>query len=416
MEGITLLVALLSVFAYSFYVSNEQAKKEANVEIVEQTQRIALPDLDSTQTVSISWWREIYEADMAYNQRYYLPSLSLAVGYRHIIVPYVGGYVKGFNLEDGRWEWSLSLPEQVSAGIYRQGNLGYVGGEDGLLMAFEHLSGKETWQIRLDSGISSLSFGKEVIYAYSRRGHIHAILPKSGEILWSYIGKEPVSNVYGSSEVKEVNQIAYVGSGNGNILALKSDTGELLWQRTIGQPTGFSDLENLVDIDSNFIVDDNTLYVSAFSQQLFAINPINQLNIWQKSVPAIYTLGQDNISSPLQDKEEHLLIVLTNNSELHAYHAQTGILKWQNKQARLRGLTPPLKYQDYWLSIDRMGTAFFFNRQNGKLMTYYSSQAGISMRPAIKGNHFYWLSKKGQLYAMKLQHRNQADVVIMPTR
>lgn len=418
MDAITAFILLVTSVIIGVYISSEQAEEERDIEIVQQTTINPLPSTeDTTQSIHIAWWREIYQSELVYNQRYYLSSLSLSAGFRHIIVPYVQGFVKGFNAENGKWEWTLPLTEHISSGVHIDNTLGFVGGEDGLVIAFQQLSGKQQWQTRIDSSVMSINSGKNTLYVYSRRGNVYAISPKTGEIQWSYIGKEPVSNVYGASKVSELGSTVYVGSGGGNLLALNQSNGKLRWQRTIGQPIGFSDLDNLVDIDSGLIVDQNTLYLSTFGNQLHAINPSNQLNYWRQTVPTLYALQKDSIpDSSQQTNFLSVIVVLTQNSHLQAYLAKTGELVWENTQARLRRLSQLTLYQNYWLSIDHTGAIFLFNRQDGQLSHTYQSQVGIAMNPTVKDNTFYWLSQKGQLYAMHLQNRNQPTLVSQPTQ
>ena len=416
MDGLTALALLLGAFMVSFYVSDKQAEKETNVKIIEQTQVIALPEIAPKQNFGIQWWREIYQSQIEYGQNYYLSTLSLGVGLRHIMVPYIGGFVKGFNLKNGVWEWSLAIDEQITTGVHMRQELGFIGGEDGAIIAFDNLSGKQRWRTKIDSSVISLSSGKDVIYAYSLRGRIYSINPQNGEIKWNYIGKEPTSNLYGASQVKEQNDKVYAGTGGGILLALDKDNGKLLWQRNLGQPNGFSDLDNLVDLDSNIITDEQTLYTATFSGKLYAINPRNQFNIWQQAVSPIYFLQQDIIKDfSANNKQIKTIIALTENSVLKAYNMQSGERIWQNDQARFRGIGQLIKYKQYWLGIDKKGTILLFNRQDGKLVNYYKSQAGLSITPVVKGNRFYWLDKKGQLFSMFLQDRDKTDFISQPT-
>ena len=416
MDGLTALGILLVAVLASVYVSIEQADKESGIEIIEQQQQNQLPETYSTQNFSIQWWREVYQSELEYSQRYYIPSLSLGAGFRHIIVPYVAGLVKGFNFQDGVWEWSLKLPEQITTGIHIHQNLGLVGGEDGLLMAFDNLSGKEKWRAQLNSSVISLSSGKDVFYAYVRRGHIYAI-DRNGKIIWNYIGKEPTSNLYGASEVKEHGNKVYAGSGNGLLIALDKNQGKLLWQRNIGQPRSFSDLDSLVDIDTNILTDENTIYTGTYGGKLYAINPLTQLNIWQNKASLSYSLHKDTIRD-FSEEHAHFeaIIALTNDSSLRAYKAKSGELIWENNDAKFRGISELVKYQDYWLGIDKYGTILTFNRQNGKLTNHYKSEAGIAINPVVREKYFYWLDRKGQLFSMFLQDKNKPDFVSQPTQ
>ena len=113
-----------------------------------QIQPIA--DIDSPWTIDINWWRSLDRQQMGLAQYQYLPYLSLAVGPRHLLVPYQTGLIKGFEIAQGDWEWTLKLPFKLSAGIVINDQYAYVAGENGEILKFDAFNGEQInqWDAR----------------------------------------------------------------------------------------------------------------------------------------------------------------------------------------------------------------------------------------------------------------------------
>jgi len=198
----------------------------------------------------------------------------------------------------------------------------YVGSEDPYLYAINP-NGTQKWKFKTNGSVhqSSPAIGSDgTIYVGATDYYLYAINPDDGSQKWKYYAG---SQVYSAPSIGSDGTI-YVGSHNGYLNAINSD-GTLKWKYSIGaacsssapaigtdgtiyigseygsnglcavKPDGslkwkFSTSNNVWSSPS--IGADGTVYFTSMNKYLYAINPVNGLQIWN------FWLGQVYWSSP----------------------------------------------------------------------------------------------------------------------
>ncbi len=257
----------------------------------------------------------------------------------------------------------------------------YVGSKDGYLYAFDAKSGTQLWRASTGASIlSSPAVVNNIVYIGSDR--FYAFNAKSGSLLW----KTHMSGGFISSPAV-VNNVVYVGSDDDNLYALDAKTGKILWQKHTGGA-----------IDSCPAVDNGVVYVGSKDGNLYAFNANNKGRIlWQ--------IPMGGVSSPAFVDG---VVYVAFNSNLYAFDAETGILRWPAPIPAPPGfhyLSPAVANgivyvgsQDNKSSDPEGGNLYAFDVNSEKQL--WTAPAGnIESSPTIANGVVYVGSNNGNLYA-----------------
>ena len=136
-------------------------------------------------------------------------------------------------------------------------------------------------------------------------GELLALDKSNGEILWSYRSKLPALTIRGSSSPVIDGDNVYVTFDNGRLGVFELDSGFPIWDGAISYVRGSSELENLIDSDSNPVVEAGVVYTTNYQGNLTLFDIAQKRAIWQSEASSFY--------SPLLIKG---LIVLLNQSQI----------------------------------------------------------------------------------------------------
>lgn len=181
--------------------------------------------------------------------------------------------------------WQTKYEAAVLAGpVLADGKL-LIGSAKGDLLALSPETGQVVWQTQLNSEVVStpvVATGR--IFVRTNDGRVIALNVQSGEVIWVADHQMPNLFIRGAAPVLINDDKVYVGRESGFVEALSVSTGETIWDARIATPSGRTDLERMVDIQSGLVLHNERLFVLSYNGRIAAVNPKNGNISWAKDI------------------------------------------------------------------------------------------------------------------------------------
>ena len=335
------------------------------------------------------------------------------------------------------WRNSLVDPDNISLdqhhhgtpAVSKDGRLVFAGGVDGSFHCFDTKKGKLVWRKFTEGPVESEPTVKDgTVYVGSGDGNLYAFRASDGELLWTY---RTAASLPGRPVVAGDNLL--IMTHLNNLICLDANTGKWRWGyrrdvpvgrfqvKGVANPTvsgdsvyaGFSDgslvalslkdgsprevkrlagtKDRFLDVDTDPLLIDNTLYVGSFKSGIVALDPKSLKERWRYQAEG---------PSSLVHRDGHLYFT-TANSTVVALDAKEGKPKW-TFSARKGGLSRPV-VADRWLLISSEEYSLMaLDRHSGALVQLFNPGKGASAAPAVVGSRVFWVSNGETLYSMEL--------------
>ncbi|HEY9017089.1 outer membrane protein assembly factor BamB [Thiomicrospira sp.] len=181
--------------------------------------------------------------------------------------------------------WQTKYEAEILAGpVFIQDKL-LIGSSKGDLLALSPETGQVIWQTQLNSEvISTPVVERGRVFVRTNDGRVVALNLQSGAVIWVADHQMPNLFIRGAAPVLVNDDKVYVGRESGFVEALSFSTGETLWDARIATPSGRTDLERMVDIQSSLVLDNQRLFVLSYNGRMAAVNPRNGNLSWAKDI------------------------------------------------------------------------------------------------------------------------------------
>ena len=354
-----------------------------------------LQSFKASADLSIDWWVRLDPEHLSLYQRQMAHHLHLALIWKHLILPLPTGRVMALNRETGDFVWDIPLNGRISYGVVTHKHRGFIGTEQGQIIAFDGRLGTTVWQTTLSSSVSAINAYDSAILARSVDGKVYRIDPDTGRIRWVNTQPLPPLTLHGSSQPLMINQQVIFGSDSGDLLHLNASSGEIEHRINLGRSRGYSDIDNLFDIQATPLYFQGLLYVSAWASALLAYNPATQFIQWENDQPSYQALR-------LNDNEQ--LLALTQQGKLVGINPQSGETLW-SQNALVNRKPNALIHQDRWLvTSDRWGVMHWFT-QTGDIAARYLAQYPWAMNGVSQQQQLFFLNQAGEVIALSISAR-----------
>lgn len=305
------------------------------------------------------------------------------------------GEVGAFDSTSGRNLWVTDLDLPLSGGPGVGDDVVVVGTIDAEVVALNQVDGSERWRAHVNSEILSVpAVDYGVVVIRSVDGKITGLDSSTGETLWVYIRDVPVLSLRGSASPVIAGQQVINGLANGKLVSLDLQNGNLLWEATVAQPSGRSDLERMVDIDSAPVVTDGNVYAVTFQGEMASVTEESGFVLWRRELSSYAGLAGD----------WRRIYVVDSDDNVWALDASNGASIWKQEDLYHRGLSRPTIVGDYLAVGDYEGYVHFIDPDNGRIVarTRVDSK-GISAPMMVdEDNVLYVYGNSGELAALKL--------------
>lgn len=152
-------------------------------------------------------------------------------------VIYVGAIPKvyAFNATTGTTKWVTPTPAftHYSSSPTVANDMVFIGGDDGIMYAFNVADGSISWSKVLSPGsiVSSPIYKNGIIYVGGGDGKMYALQSGTGNLVWQNSDASSTRNIYSGPTLSE--RAVYSGTLEGNVAAMDIITGTTKWITTI---------------------------------------------------------------------------------------------------------------------------------------------------------------------------------------
>lgn len=343
----------------------------------------ALPDYHQKITFKSLWTSSVGKTEDAAHLK-----LTPAV-YQHVI--YIAdskGRVSALNKETGKSIWVKQVSSSPLSGPVVSEDILALGTDNASVLVLSREDGHVIWEASVSGDVlaSPLITQKRVIVK-TIDGRLYAFDKYTGKKLWSLNHGSPNLILRASSSPIKVGNWVIVGFSDGKLDAIELDTGRVLWQRSIAYASGSSDVERLVDIDTDPVAEGHHLFLASYQGDVGMMSMKTGEFIWHKP-----TSTYDNLTL-----DDRALYVVDSSDVIIAMNKKNGQTEWKQTALRARGATSAAQLGRYLLIADKTGYLHGLDIQQGELVGRVSLNAPIDVAPVVSDGRVYVLTQAGQL-------------------
>lgn len=154
------------------------------------------------------------------------------------------------------------------------GEVLYIGGEDGVLRALDKQTGEATWVYEAGAGIGSgAGFDDMRVYVTSRDGLVHGVDKATGEGLWTFeTGGEKqwdYWDFYLSTPVPDDQHWLYFGSGDHHVYSINKRSGAFRWKFETG-----------AIVHGDPVLSGEKVIIGGFDGRMYALDRADGRQLW----------------------------------------------------------------------------------------------------------------------------------------
>jgi outer membrane protein assembly factor BamB len=179
--------------------------------------------------------------------------------------------------------WSNGLSAKIAGGISVAYETVFFGTENGEVVALDANTGEQKW-ITMVKGevLAAPAIDAGIVLVNTGSGFIFALNADNGEEVWSSESDVPPLSLRGVSSPAAVNGGAIIGTATGKLIVNILETGQTAWEQVISSATGVTELERIVDIDSEPLVSGGNVFVISYDGTLASVELRTGRVIWKR--------------------------------------------------------------------------------------------------------------------------------------
>jgi len=301
------------------------------------------------------------------------------------------GNLAAIDATSGNTLWKNDADMNITGGPGSSDTLTLIGSEDGDVLAYASESGEFLWQAKVSSEILAApqeAYG--VVVARTIDGKIFGLDANDGVRLWVYDRTVPALTLRGTSNPVIAGDVVIAGFDGGRISAIELHTGRLIWETSVSLASGRSQLERMVDIDSDPVVIGNDIYVATFQGRLAAVALEDGRITWTRDISSYAGLTVD----------EKNIYITDDQSYIWALERSTGNSVWKQENLFARRATAPATIGELVVVGDLEGYLHWMDKNNGQFVarTQFSKNSILAPPVAVE-DIVYAFSSDGALGA-----------------
>ncbi len=309
------------------------------------------------------------------------------------------GVLLAVNLETGKKVWVKKLKMPLSAGPGAGSGMVVVGTSKGAVLAFEGASGRQLWRTQVNSELlSAPAISEKVVVMRSVDGRLHGFDSSSGKQLWSVEQQVPRLSLRGTAIPIIAKEVAVSGFDNGKVMAVSLNSGDTVWDTALASPHGRTELDRLVDIDSEVRVVGENVFAAGF-QGRTAMLALDSGQIWW---------ARDMSSYRGLSVDDENLFVTQSDGVVLALRQRDGSELWRNDKLMRRGLSTPAITSTAIAVADYQGYLHWLDKSTGELVARQRvAKFRVSNPPVAVKDTVVVLTDAGSLAAFRAMPRPQ---------
>jgi outer membrane protein assembly factor BamB len=297
------------------------------------------------------------------------------------------------DIKNERSFWDNRVSALLSGGPAAGLDKVFIGSENGKVYALDALTGKVLWDANIKGEvINTPAVDSGVVLVNTSSGILKALNPETGEELWKIEQDVPALTLRGISAPVIASGGVLIGTSKGGVNVYLLDNGQQGWSTEIGEATGSTELERVIDVDSAPVIFGDKVYAISSRGNLAAIDLQSGRLLWKRQY-----------SSYRQLSIYRNTIFLTNiRGHVYAIDRINGIERWSNVDLENRNVTGPALIDDYVVVGDFEGYLHWLNQETGEIVARHKvDSSGFNTSPTVFDNILYSQSRDGDLQAIE---------------
>jgi outer membrane protein assembly factor BamB len=295
-------------------------------------------------------WRNSYNGENEIGN--FLPSFNA----QNIFFSDASGNVLSMDAKTGNDNWSVKL-NFLASGTSAGFGIVVVADVDGNVIALDQIDGSVLWSSNVKGEVlSSVAIDAKIVVVKTGSGELLGLNKDTGEVIWSYRSTLPVLTIRGNSSPVIVDNLVYASFDNGRLGVFELNSGFQIWDGAISYVSGASELENLIDSDSNPVIEGGLIYTTNYQGNINIFDPSQKRSVWSNNASSFF--------SPIISRG--MLMVVEENSSIKSFALKTLEESWINSDYLNRDLSNGVSYKDNIVVGDFEGYVHVINILNGR--------------------------------------------------
>ncbi|MBS1186768.1 MAG: bamB [Burkholderiaceae bacterium] len=341
-----------------------------------------LQDFKQTLTARTVWTASVGNA----GAHIFSPALAQS----SVFAAAADGTISRLSAITGGSEWQIKAEIPLTAGVGTDGNVVAVGGEKGVLLAYDGY-GKLLWKAQASSEIlSAPAVGQGVVVVRSQDNRIAAYDVTTGKRKWVVQRTAPALALRSAPGLMIVGPTVVVALPGGRLVSLMLSNGGMLWEIAVGDPRGSTELERIADVSGFPAVHGREVCATSYQGRLGCLDAVTGAAHWSKKLSS-------NVGPAMDDR---FVFAADENGAVSAF-TRDGQSVWRSDKLAHRGLSAPASFGSAVAVADAQGYVHFLSRDSGSIIGRIATDGSpVLAGPVSAGNMLIVQTKSGMLSAI----------------
>ena len=350
----------------------------------------------------------IWNTSVGYGVENHFSRIKPAVAYNKVFSASRDGDVIAFSQRTGKKLWQADLSDidgersffasrksaQLAGGPITGINRVFIGSENGDIYALDAETGKLAWQGKVKGEIiNAPAIDSGILMVNSASGVLQAFNASTGEVLWKTEQDVPALTLRGLSSPVIASGGVLVGQANGNVSVFLLEKGQQGWTTDVGESTGTTELERVVDVDSAPVVFGDKVYSVSSRGNLVALDLRSGKILWERQYSSYRQISISGNS----------IFLTTDKGHVYSVDRNDGLERWSNLTMSNRDVTGPAVYDEYIVVGDFDGYLHWLSQDTGEVVArHHVDGSGIHSTPTVINGVLYSQVRNGDLEAIQI--------------
>ena len=309
------------------------------------------------------------------------------------------GLLLRLDVKNGSVDWRFETKLAATAGLSGDDKRLVATSRNGevALYDYDNKGVKLRWKQQLSGEIRTRTvLSGEQVFVRAVDGKLIALSAADGKPIWTVTRRVPALSLTGNSYPIVTDKLVISGFDSGKLVAFNRETGSTVWEHTVTTPKGRTEIERLVDLDGQFVLLDNIIYISSFQGDLIAITLSSGQVLWTRKFSSFQAMDADKEALYLTDDKSHVWSI----------DRRTGSAFWKQDALNARKLTAPRISGDRLVVADLEGYIHWMDKLDGKIVArQQSAEIRYISQPQTIGSTLIVMDMSGQLSAFNHQKK-----------
>ncbi|MEL0083665.1 MAG: outer membrane protein assembly factor BamB [Gammaproteobacteria bacterium] len=297
--------------------------------------------------------------------------------------------VTAWNYQNRDRLWSTEFEQKIAAGVSVDETRVLVVSDNAELLSLNRQNGELLWQSQLTSEVVTppVSNG-EVIVITTTDGKLLGLDANNGQQKWMIEHEVPALSLRGNSLPLIIGDMVVKGFADGRMTAVETNTGYEQWETPVGLARGRSELDRIIDADSNPVADGGVIFASAYQGRVVAIGQNSGEVLWSRTLSSYSDIALDLFNIYLSDDQD----------TVWALDRRTGATYWKQDALNARRITAPAVVGDYLVVADFEGYLHWMDRDDGSFVARSRPSKTMTSSPLrVIDDQLHLMTDEGEL-------------------